>query len=85
MRGMAMIDTTTKKPLHILTKGTAGPYIVVPVIQLGELSELLDKHCICYTVDDNAISLDGEPEVAVVDLGHGADVRTIQAILDNNR
>jgi hypothetical protein len=80
-----MIDAMTKKPLYVSTDGTAGPYIMVPVSQLADLRELLKKHHVSYSVEEDAISLDGGPETAVVDLGHGADFRAIQAILDSAR
>jgi hypothetical protein len=77
-----MIDAMTRKPLYVSNVGTAGPYIMVPVSQLAEIRELLDKHRIRYTVEEDAISLDGAPEIAVVDLGHGADIAAVQHILD---
>ena len=78
-----MNDAMTKKLLYVSTDGTAGPYIMVPVSQLIDLRELLDKHRIGYLVEEDAISLDGEPEIAVVDLGQGADETAVQAILDS--
>jgi hypothetical protein len=80
-----MIDAMTRKPLYVSTDGTAGPYVMVPVSQLADLRELLDKHRIRYSVEEDAISLDGAPEIAVVDLGHGADDAAVQAILDSAR
>ncbi len=80
-----MIDAMTRKPLSVSTDGTAGPYIMVPVSQLADLREHLDNHRIHYSVEEEAISLDGAPETAVVDLGHGADVSAVQAILDGVR
>ncbi len=80
-----MIDAMTSNPLHVSTDGTAGPYIMVPVTQLVDLRQLLDKHRISYSVEEEAISLDGAPEIAVVDLGHGADVAAVQTILDSVR
>jgi hypothetical protein len=77
-----MIDAMTRKPLYVSTDGTAGPYIMVPVSQLADVRELLDKHRIRYSVEEDAISLDGAPEIAVVDLGRGADVAAVQHILD---
>ncbi len=77
-----MIDTTTNRPLHVSTDGTIGPYIMVPVRQLDELRPRLDDRDIHYTVDEDAISLDGSPEVAVVNFGRGADPSVIQRILD---
>ena len=58
---------------------------MVPVSQLPDLLDLLDKHRIRYSVEEDAISLNGAPEIAVVDLGHGADVAAIQPILDSLR
>jgi hypothetical protein len=78
-----MIDAMTRKPLHVSTDGTAGPYIMVPVSQLADLRDILDKHRVRYFVEEDAISLDGEPEIAIVDLGHGANAAAVQAILDS--
>lgn len=77
-----MIDLSTKKPLCVSTDGNAGPYIMVPVQQLDDLRTLLDDNNILYSVDQDAISLDGKPEIAVVDLGHGSDAASVQNILD---
>ena len=55
-----MIDAMTKKPLYVSTDGTAGPYIMVPVSQLAHLRELLEKYRIRYSVEEDAISLDGD-------------------------
>jgi hypothetical protein len=80
-----MNDTTTNQPLHISTDGTAGPYIMTPVSQLAELRRALDEGHIPYTVEHNAISLDGRPEVAIVDLGRDADVDAVRIVLANAR
>ena len=80
-----MIDAMTSKPLYVSTDGTAGPYIMVPVNQLAELRELFDKHRIRYSVEEDAISLDGSPEIAVVDLGYEVDVVAVQTILNSVR
>jgi hypothetical protein len=78
-----MTDVTTKKPLHVSTDGTAGPYIMVPVSQLADVRKLLEKHGVRYQVEEDVISLNGAPEGAVIDLGRGADAGAIQAILDS--
>ena len=80
-----MIDEMTRKPLHVSTDGTAGPYIMLPVSQLDEVRQLLDDHGIRYCVEEDVISLNGGPETAVIDLGRGADVDAIQAVLDTAR
>ncbi len=78
-----MIDTSTEKPLTVSTDGDAAPYIMVPVRQIDVVRTLLDANEIPYWVDEDAISLDGKPEVTVVNLGHGADAATVQGILDH--
>lgn len=80
-----MIDLTTKEPLRVSTDGTAGPYIMVPLSQLDELVRLLAGHGIAHWVEEDVISLDGEPEVAVVNLGRGGDSGAVQTILDGAR
>jgi hypothetical protein len=80
-----MTDVTTKKPLRVSTDGTAGPYIRVPVSQLDEVRRLLDSRRIDYWVEENAISLDGAPEVAVINLGRRGDAAAVQAVLDSAR
>jgi hypothetical protein len=79
-----MIDVTTRRRLHVSSGGTAGPYIIVPLTQLDPVRRLLDSHEVRYSVDENAISIDGKPEIVVIDLGFGSDAVRIQAILDAN-
>jgi hypothetical protein len=78
-----MIDTTTDKTLYVSTDGGAGPYIMVPVAQLEKVRTVLDTNSVPYWVDEEAISLDGKPEVAVINLGHGSDPRRVQSLLDS--
>ena len=77
-----MTDVTTHRALHVSTDGTAGPYIMVPVSQLDDVTRLLARHRIVYDVDEYAISLNGTPEVTVVNLGRRADGAAVQQILD---
>lgn len=77
-----MIDVTTKKPLYVSTDGDATPYIMVPVQQIDDIRALLDANSISYWVDEEAISVDGKPEVTVINLRHGVNPRSVQQILD---
>ena len=77
-----MKDVTTKQPLNVSTDGTVGPYIMVPVSQLDDVRRLLEHHRVRYSVDEDVISLNDEPEVAVVNLGRGGDAKGAQKILD---
>jgi hypothetical protein len=80
-----MIDTTTRERLCVSTDGDAGPYIMVPVAQLEKVRSLLDSNKVSYWVDEEAISLDGKPEIAIINLGRRSDVATVQQFLDSNR
>ncbi|MBX9790073.1 MAG: hypothetical protein K2Y37_14245 [Pirellulales bacterium] len=77
-----MIDSTTHQPLKVSTDGTAGPYIMVPVAQLDELKRLLEVHGVAYWVDEDAISLDDGPYIAVVNLSNEPSPAEVQGILD---
>ena len=44
--------------------------------------EVLDRHRARYWVDADAISLDGEPAITVINFGRAGDAARIQAILD---
>jgi hypothetical protein len=80
-----MSDAVTQKPLRVSTDGTTGPYIMVPVSQLDEVRRLLDSRRIGYWVEENVISLDATPEIAVINLGREGDATAVQALLDSVR
>jgi hypothetical protein len=80
-----MTDATTQERLQVSTDGTVGPYIMVPVSQLDEVKRLLDSRPIRYWVEENAISWEGAPYVAVINLGREGDADAVQAILDSAR
>ena len=80
-----MTDATTKKLLRVSTDGTTWPYIMLPVCQLDEVRRLLDSRGIGYWVEENVISLNGAPEVAVINLGRDGDAAAVQAVLDSAR
>ena len=77
-----MIDSFTRKPIRVSDDGDAGPYIMVQLDQLDLVKTLLDDADIRYTVDEDAISFNGQPYTAVVNLGHHVDVPAVQKLLD---
>jgi hypothetical protein len=77
-----MIDSTTHERITVHPDGDAGPYMIVPVDQRNAIEVLLKQYQVQFWVDDDAISLNGKPEVAVVNFGRGADVSGIQELLD---
>ncbi len=78
-----MIDQCTNKPLSVSANGDTGPYIMVPVQQIDDVRGLLDANDIPHWVDEDAISLDGKPEITVVNLGRGCDAKAVQKFLDD--
>src|SRR5690349_5461393 len=77
-----MIDTSKGKRLVVSDDGAGGPYIKVPVNQLDEIRERLDRNGVDYWVDSMAISIDGRPARTVINLGLTGDAARVQAILD---
>ena len=78
-----MIDTTTHKRLYVSTDGDAGPYIMAALTQLDRIKAILDANKVSYWVDEEVISVDGKPEVAVINLGRRSDPEVIQRLLDS--
>jgi hypothetical protein len=77
-----MIDEMTEDSLRVSTDGIAGPYLMLPVTQLDAVLEALNRNKVRYWVDADAISLDNEPAIAVINFGRSGEAVRIQAILD---
>ena len=45
----------------------------------------MDQNGINYWIEENVISLDGGPEIAIVNLGRGADVAAVRTVLESVR
>ena len=78
-----MIDTVTRKPLHVSDAETVWPTITLPFSQLTEVCQLLDENRIPYWVDEHIISMDGGPEIAMISFGRAVDGRAVQTVLDS--
>lgn len=78
-----MIDATTQKPLCVSTNGGMRPFMIVPLSQLDTILSLLDENKLSYSVDEEALSLDGKPEVVFIDLGRRTDPALLQSLLDS--
>jgi hypothetical protein len=79
-----MNDIELHQPLRVKTEGTAGPYLMLPVLQLNEVERILTEAGVSYSVSRDAIRTDGHEAVALVDFGRRADASSIQAVLDAN-
>lgn len=77
-----MTDVETQDQLKISTDGDAGPYLMLPLQQLDDVLRLLKTHGVTFSVDDDAILLDGRPAIAIVNFGRDTDPRQLQRLLD---
>jgi hypothetical protein len=77
-----MIDEMTEDRLRVSSDGVAGPYLMVTLAQLDKVRAVLDRHKVHYWVDADAISLDNEPAITVINFGRSGEQGRIQAILD---
>jgi hypothetical protein len=77
-----MNDSATRKPIRVSIDGTAGPYIMVATDQVDQIRKILEDNHIQFWVDHNAVSVDGSPALAVINLGRRIDPRQVQAFLD---
>lgn len=76
-----MQDRQTGEQVKVHTEGVAGPYIPIGLDQLDRVTRALNRDGIAYSVDRDAVRIDGEPVTAVVNLGQGADVEQVQEVL----
>ena len=77
-----MDDSQNLSNIRVSNDATGGPYIIVPVAQLSQVREKLNRNNVPYWVDSHSISLDGKPAVIFVNLGRSENPIKIQAILD---
>ena len=77
-----MTDSFTRRRICVSNDGEGGPYIMLPVEQLEQIESLLRSMQVPFWVDSNAISVNGRPEFTVINLRRGADVHTVQHLLD---
>jgi hypothetical protein len=82
LRNPSMIDAQTRKPLRIRTDEIAGSSLHVPVDQLDQIRERLNRHSIRYWVDTQVVSINNGPYIAFVYFDRREDPARIQAILD---
>lgn len=77
-----MIDSVTRERVKVLTEGDTVPYLMIAYEQLEALTDALKREQIPHWVEEDVISIDGEPAVAVVNLGRRADPQRVQRLID---
>ena len=77
-----MIDCETNERLTVSVERDAAPYLLVPLEQLPEVTRVLDAHRVVYSVAEDAVGLDGEPFIAIIDFSRNSDASRLQTLLD---
>ncbi len=77
-----MSVATNEEQLCVSTDGTAGPFIIVPASRLDSVSHALSDAQISFTVEEDAVSLGGQPALSVVNLNEEANLERVQEVLD---
>lgn len=77
-----MIDAATRQPLQVIDGGQAGPYLVIRIDQLDPVLAALDEASVDYWVDEEAVSVDGDPEVTFVNFSEDTNRQSLQHLLD---
>ena len=77
-----MTDTSTQKPMRVITVGTSGGFIMVPMDQLEKVRELLRANDVPHWVGHYSISVNGRPAVVDVNLRRKVDPVRVQELLD---
>jgi hypothetical protein len=77
-----MTDTVTRKPIKVETHGGELGYIRIPLAQLDTVTAVLDANKVPYWVDEEALSMDGGPEITWINLDEDADLALVQRLLD---
>jgi len=75
-----MIDAITNERITIY--GNGSPYLMVAYAQLDHLTSALRDSGVSFWVDEDVISLDDDPPVAIVNLGRATNVADVQHLLD---
>ncbi len=69
--------------LTVSTDGTAGPYIVVTPEQVAAVSKALRAENVSFSIDHDAVLMDGAPALALINLADAANVNQVQQLLDH--
>jgi hypothetical protein len=77
-----MTDPKTRDRVSVLTDGTAGPYIIVHETQAQIVRVLLTSRNIPHEEKPGSIR-DKADSDTIFDLGNGADIKAVQALLDS--
>jgi hypothetical protein len=77
-----MSDTASAEWRLVLTAPGVGLYIHLPLSQVQEVCMRLDRAWLSYSVDPQAISIEGGPEITTIHFSPDVDAARIFAALN---
>jgi len=78
-----MGESAQSHHMKVLNEAGVEPYIVLPVSKLDRVTSLFDANKVSYWVDEEAISINGRPEIVYVTLAQRSDPEMVQRLLDS--
>lgn len=78
-----MTDAMTKTRMQVDGIGTDYSSLLLQLDQVEDVRHLLDRHGVQYTLDNFALSMNGDPETTIIHLKPRTDGRWVQQILDS--
>ena len=80
-----MWDRFTGAKVDVRMDEDCGPYITIEPAEIARVHELLRSNGISFTLEEGAHACKGTPEAAVIEFKKGADLESIQRVLDSTR
>ena len=78
-----MHETSQNRSLNVFTSHGADPHMWLPVSELVRVTSVLDANQVSYSLDEEALSIDGQPEVIYLQFGPRTDAAKVQRLLDS--
>lgn len=81
-----MTDTVNNTPLQVLVSGTPEKnvaYVRVPTAQLGEVTQVLERHNIPFWVNETYVIWEGVPPMRTIYFRSWVNPQEAQAALDS--
>ena len=77
-----MIDAVTKRRLMVNGQALTGSNIILPLEQVGAVSDALRDGDVTFWVDDEAITVRDLPPFVRIKLSRSSDTAAVQRMLD---
>ncbi len=78
-----MTDATTNQPLKVIPLPSGGAYLDIPAALIPAAEELFRANAVTYWTDELYVSVDGEPDMGVINFGRRENPADVQRLLDS--